>query len=90
MPLPSLVDAGFDPAPSTKRTASVSISPAAVLPPTATAVGVPVPEGIVQELVTYMTKTPENPAGVSLNRPFELPAGIQQIRTRAGHATIVQ
>jgi hypothetical protein len=56
----------------------------------ATLGGVPVPEGIVQELVTYMTKTPENPAGISLNRPFELPAGIQQIRTRAGHATIVQ
>jgi len=56
----------------------------------ATLGGMPVPETLVQELVTYFTRTTENPAGVSLARPFELPARIQQVRTRAGQATIVQ
>jgi hypothetical protein len=56
----------------------------------ATLGGVPVPQSLVQELVTYMTKTPENPVGIGLSEPFELPAAIQQIRTRPGHATIVQ
>lgn len=56
----------------------------------ATLAGVEVPESLVQELVTYLTKTEENPAGVSLGRPFDLPARIQQIRTTTGRATIVQ
>jgi len=56
----------------------------------ATLSGVEVPEMIVQELVTYLTKTAENPAGISFDQPFDLPARIQQIRTSTGHATIVQ
>jgi leucyl aminopeptidase len=44
MPLPSLVDAGFDPAPSTRRIANVSIPMAVTIPETASAVGVPVPK----------------------------------------------
>ena len=43
MPLPSLVDAGFDPAPSIKRFAEVSIAADSQVPSSATAVGVPVP-----------------------------------------------
>jgi hypothetical protein len=56
----------------------------------ATLAGVTVPESLVQELVTYLTRTADNPEGISLGRPFDLPAGIQQIRTRTGQATIVQ
>lgn len=56
----------------------------------ATLAGVAVPESIVGELVTYLTRTADNPAGISLNEPFALPARIQQIRTGAGQATIVQ
>ncbi|HUF47829.1 MAG TPA: hypothetical protein VMM93_08425, partial [Vicinamibacterales bacterium] len=56
----------------------------------ATVGGVSVPKSLVQEMVSYFTRTPENPQGVDLDRPFDLPARIQQVRTRAGHATIVQ
>ncbi len=56
----------------------------------ATLAGVSVPESLVQELVTYLTKTAENPGGISLGQAFDLPARIQQIRTRPGQATIVQ
>jgi hypothetical protein len=56
----------------------------------ATLGGVAVPKSIVQELVTYFTKTPELPDGIDLDRPFDLPARIVQVRTGAGRATIVQ
>jgi hypothetical protein len=52
--------------------------------------GVSVPRSLVQELVTYFTRTAETPQGVSLDRPFDLPARIQQVRTQTGQATIVQ
>jgi hypothetical protein len=56
----------------------------------ATLAGMTVPDSLVQELVTYLTKTADNPEGISLGQQFELPARIQQIRTRTGRATIVQ
>jgi hypothetical protein len=52
--------------------------------------GVPIPKTLLQELVTYYTATPEAPAGINLDRPFELPAGIQRIDVLTGRATIVQ
>jgi hypothetical protein len=56
----------------------------------ATLAGMTVPDSLVQELVTYLTRTADNPEGISLGQQFELPARIQQIRTRTGRATIVQ
>ena len=56
----------------------------------ATLSGVAIPQSLVQELVTYFTKTADKPRGVDLNRPFDLPAGIQQVRTGSGQATVVQ
>jgi len=52
--------------------------------------GVTIPKSLVQELLSYYSKTAENPAGINMDSPFELPAGIQQIRIGDGTAVIVQ
>ncbi len=52
--------------------------------------GIPVPTFILQEIVSYYTRTPEQPAGVALDAPFELPAGIREVRVAKGAATVVQ
>lgn len=52
--------------------------------------GIPVPKSLLQELLSYYSKTPQNPAGISMDAPFQLPAAIQEIRIGEGVATIVQ
>lgn len=52
--------------------------------------GVTVPRLVLQEIVSYYTRTPEQPAGVSLDAPFELPAGIREVQVSKGAATVVQ
>lgn len=52
--------------------------------------GVPVPISLLQELVTFYTRSPELPDGVDLNQPFPLPSRIQRIDVRPGLATVVQ
>jgi hypothetical protein len=52
--------------------------------------GVAIPKSLVQELLSYYSKTPENPSGISLDDPFELPARIKEIRVGRGEAMVVQ
>ncbi len=52
--------------------------------------GVTIPKTLLQELLSYYSKTPENPAGINMDDPFELPAGIKEIKVGKGAATIVQ
>jgi hypothetical protein len=52
--------------------------------------GVSVPRSLLQELVAYYSRTPENPRGISMDDPFELPARIREIQVQRGQATIVQ
>jgi hypothetical protein len=52
--------------------------------------GVTIPKSLLQELLSYYSKTPENPAGINMDEPFELPAAIQEIRVGQGGAVIVQ
>jgi hypothetical protein len=52
--------------------------------------GVPVPTGLVQELVSYYSRTPEQPQGVRIDDPFELPAKIKQIEVGSAQAVVVQ
>ena len=56
----------------------------------ATLGGVPVPKSLLQELVSYYSRTDERPNGVRLDTPFNLPARIQQIEVAPGQATVVQ
>jgi hypothetical protein len=52
--------------------------------------GVPVPKMVVQELVSYYSRTEANPRGVSLDDPYPLPARIRQIDVRLGEALVKQ
>jgi hypothetical protein len=52
--------------------------------------GVTIPKSFLQELVSYYSKTKENPAGINMDDPFQLPAAIQEIRIGQGVATSVQ
>ncbi|HEV2985173.1 MAG TPA: hypothetical protein VGX46_12320 [Vicinamibacterales bacterium] len=57
---------------------------------TASVGGVPIPKLILQEIVSYYSRTAENPSGVSLDDPFALPARIREIQVERGQAIIVQ
>jgi hypothetical protein len=52
--------------------------------------GVPVPKMLLQEIVSYYTRTPEKPSGIGLDDPFALPARIREIQVERGQAIIVQ
>jgi hypothetical protein len=52
--------------------------------------GLPVPATLLQELVSYYSRTPENPQGVRLDDTFSLPANIRQIEVGQGQAVVVQ
>lgn len=52
--------------------------------------GVAVPKFVLQEIVSYYTRTPEQPEGVGLDAPFELPAGIREIQVGKGTARVIQ
>ena len=56
----------------------------------ATLGGVSVPRSLVFELIAYFTRTSDDPNGVDLNEPFVLPAGIRDVTTVLGTATVVQ
>ena len=52
--------------------------------------GVTIPKSLLQELVSYYSRTPEMPAGINMDEPFALPAAIREIRIGQGSAAIVQ
>jgi hypothetical protein len=52
--------------------------------------GVPIPKTVLQELLSYYSRSPEQPAGINMDAPFELPARIREIRVARGTATVVQ
>lgn len=52
--------------------------------------GVSVPKVVVQELVTYYSRSESNPNGLNLDDPYPLPARIQQIEVRRGEALVKQ
>jgi hypothetical protein len=51
---------------------------------------VPVPKSVLQELVSYYSKSESQPQGVDFEAPFRLPARIREIRTTLGQALVVQ
>ena len=52
--------------------------------------GVPVPKTILQEALSYYSRTPDDPDGIDLDAPFQLPAGIDKIEVGQGQAVVVQ
>jgi hypothetical protein len=52
--------------------------------------GVPVPAWMLQEIVSYYSKSPSAPNGVEIDKPFALPSGIREIQLAKGQALVVQ
>jgi hypothetical protein len=52
--------------------------------------GLPVSPSLLQELVTFYSRTPERPEGVRIDDTFSLPAQIREIQVGQGQAVIVQ
>jgi hypothetical protein len=52
--------------------------------------GVPVPTWMLQEIVTYYSKSASAPQGVSIDKPFALPSGIREIQLARGQAIVIQ
>jgi hypothetical protein len=52
--------------------------------------GVNLPPPLVQEMVRYFSRTPENPGGFDLDAPFELPAKIRAIIIDKAKAIVAQ
>ena len=52
--------------------------------------GVPLPKMFLQELLSYYSRSPSAPGGISLDSPFALPARIREIQVLEGQAVVVQ
>ena len=52
--------------------------------------GLPVPVTVLQEVLTYYSRSDERPQGVRLDDVFTLPANIRQIEVGQGQAVVVQ
>jgi hypothetical protein len=57
---------------------------------TAAIAGVPIPKLVLQEIVSYYSRTPSKPSGIGLDDPFALPSRIREIQVERGQAIIVQ
>jgi len=52
--------------------------------------GVPIPKLVLQEIVSYYSRTPAKPNGIGLDDPFALPSRIREIQVERGQAIIIQ
>jgi len=52
--------------------------------------GVPIPKSVLQEVISYYTKSQELPQGFDLEKPFELPQKIRQVDLQRGTAIVLQ
>lgn len=52
--------------------------------------GVPIPKPVLQQIVGYYSRSPQNPSGIRLDDPFPLPAHIREIQVQRGQAVVVQ
>ena len=52
--------------------------------------GVPLPKTMLQELLSYYSRSKDRPDGLSLDAPFQLPAKIREIEVGQGQAIVVQ
>ena len=52
--------------------------------------GVPLPKPLLQELIGFFSRTPQNPNGFDIDAPFELPSKIREISVRSGESVVVQ
>jgi hypothetical protein len=55
-----------------------------------TLAGLPIPQSLLQEIVTAYTKSPSRPGGIRLDESFPLPLGIEQARVEKGRVFLRQ
>jgi hypothetical protein len=51
---------------------------------------IPIPKILLQEIVSYYSRSAAKPGGIGLDDPFPLPSGIREIQVERGQAIIVQ
>lgn len=56
----------------------------------ATLGGVTIPKSLLQDVVSFYSRTPESPQGFNLDKPFDLPANIRTVELQRGVAIVVQ
>ena len=52
--------------------------------------GITIPKSLLQELLSYYSRTPEKPDGIDMDKPFQLPAAIREIQIGVGTAAVIQ
>lgn len=52
--------------------------------------GLPLPKFLLQEILSYYSRSPERPEGLNLDDPFSLPVRIREIQVGRGQAIVVQ
>lgn len=52
--------------------------------------GITVPKWLLQEMVSFYAKSPSRPRGISLDDPFALPVGIEELEVGKGQAVVIQ
>jgi hypothetical protein len=51
---------------------------------------VPVPKPLLQEIVSFFSRSEENPRGINIDEPFSLPTKIREVIVNQGEAIVVQ
>ena len=52
--------------------------------------GITIPKSLLQELLSYYSRTAEKPEGIDMDKPFQLPAAIREIQIGVGTAAVIQ
>ena len=52
--------------------------------------GVPMPSSVLSELVRYYSRSDQNPDGIDVSEPFELPYGVTELRIEHEQVVVVQ
>jgi hypothetical protein len=52
--------------------------------------GIPLPRALVSQLVSRYSVSAEEPRGIDLDAPFDLPSSIREIRVEPGQVTVLQ
>jgi hypothetical protein len=52
--------------------------------------GIPLPRALVSQLVTRFSTSADQPQGIDLDAPFDLPSSIREIRVEPGQVTVLQ
>ncbi len=52
--------------------------------------GVPIPKFLLQQIISYYSRSRSYPSGLSLDDPLELPARIRTLEMTTGRAVVVQ